>query len=144
MAAMIVLAFGIAARAGAGRRLPAWAGVVAGFVFFMIYVEARPSASAQLVTKSNAVGFLVAGVTALVAFFVLRLLSRIRRAALLGVVTMVIVGLNSIALYAFFYESSLRLTVVQLSLGSVLGVLVYVIFFSEKFKQLFTRPEFAL
>lgn len=138
MLAMVALGVGIAIRPGGGPRLAAFAGVGAGIVAFTIYFTLLPGTGQAIVTESNAAAFVISVLGAVVAFAVLAVvqLGRYRR-ALVGLFPMFLVGTNTIALYSYFSASSLRVGVVQFALGSLFGILLYVIIFHDRFKKLF-------
>lgn len=140
MVAMVSLGIGIAVRPGHGSRLAAWAGVGAGIVAFFIYATLLPGKAQATITDSNAAAAVFTTLGVVASFLIISVVqvSRYRR-ALVGLFPMFLVGTNTIALYAYFSASSLRVGVVQFALGSLFGILFYIAIFDERFKKLFSH-----
>lgn len=136
MIAILVVGIYISQRVPNRYRLSARAGLAAGVVAFIIYVvasfrtlKAEPPNAITLPTFHW-----VAAITGLAIGFGLLLLLQLLKLtpALVGLFFLFLVATSSTAAFSYFFVSHTRDFSIFFALSALLGILLYIIFFSEK------------
>jgi hypothetical protein len=141
---IIVLLFGfawvIANTAGSPElRVSAWVGFFAGLVSFVIYVVSQLSLINDPDFRvSTLPGLLFLPLSAgLGAGFVFLWLVRVALPTrLVGILTLMLSGTSSSALFTYLFLTTMRVWVLYWTLGTALGILLHVMFFPESVEHI--------
>jgi hypothetical protein len=145
MVVMLLAAILVAIRSDSTQRTSAFAGVAGGVIVFGLYffktfqgTDVAPQAGlARLVDASwfPALGGFVVGFAMLWCVQATRL-----RTGLRGLLTLFLTSTSSIALYGYFFDSPVRDVAVLFAYGSMLGIILYVILYGQRLRELLHKP----
>jgi hypothetical protein len=141
---IIILLFGFAWIIASTARLPelkvsAWAGFFAGLVCFVIYVVSQLSLIHDPDFRVSTLPGLLAWPlgAGLAAGFVFLWLVRVALPTrLVGILTLMLSGTSSSALFTYLFLTTLRVWVLYWTLGTALGILLHVMFFPESVEHI--------
>jgi hypothetical protein len=121
-------------------KVSAWAGFFAGLVIFVIYVVSQlrlihdPDFRVSTL-PGLLVGPLSAGLGA--GFLFLWLVRVALPTRLVGILTLMLAGTSSSALFTYLFLTTLRIPVLYWTLGTALGILLHVVFFPGSVRHIF-------
>jgi membrane protein YdbS with pleckstrin-like domain len=112
------------------------AGVVAGFIVFIIFVVSQQKNGLRFSLEVPAYSFDFFGISATVGgvisgFLIARIVDATRQYRAFGFLVLFIVATTTIASYGYFFIKDVRSIVVFVSLGTMLGALLHIICFPE-------------
>jgi hypothetical protein len=145
MVVMLLAAIFVAVRSDSAQRTSAFAGVAGGVIVFGLYflktfqgTDVAPEAGLATLVDAS---WLPALAGFVVGFLMLWCVQATRlRTGLRGLLTLFLTGTSSIALYGYFFDSPIRDVAVLFAFGSMLGMLLYVILYWQRLRELLRKP----
>lgn len=144
MIAIFIFGLIIASRARErNAKVAAWAGFLAGFVCFVLYaISQKQTPQAALSSLSQLPTFAMSNLVTtvlctIIVAALLRLLSAFSvLARYIGFITLILSGASLSALDSYFFVASFREPAIYLTLGFILGILLFIVVWPDEGRKL--------